>query len=236
MPEDTAGSTGMLEKYFETGEMPDKQQAAPSPAPAAAPQGEGAAEQAAPPDKGLSAEAKQYRILQKDVGKSVESLAGELDNKPPQPLTDEEVDLLDEYVTRGYGIKTFPLGTKQDLEFQTAPTGIALESDKEISATLKLEDFTYQGAGRMNNVHLVSIYLFRYGEKHTSWPLDQQPQPSQVNDAVLRSRFESIEGWRNRLSFVTSLDGPLVDRIASNLYEFHVACERILSHEGLTDF
>ena len=236
MSDDTAASTGMLGKYLDTGEMPDKEQAAQSPAPAAAPQGESAGEQAAPPDKGLSDEAKQYRILQKDVGKSVESLAGELDNKPSQPLTDEEVDLLDEYITRGYGIKVFPLGTKQDLEFQTAPTGIALESDKEISSTLKLEDFTYLGAGRINSIHLVSIYLTRYATRYTSFPLDQQPQIGQVDDALLRSRFESIEGWRNRLAFVTSLDAVLVDYIANKLYAFHVACERILSHEGLTDF
>ena len=219
------GSTGMLKDFLDKAKSDESADAKP----AAQPPAEADPGTAPAKDNNLADQTRQYRILQKDVGKVLGNLADQLEENPVEALNQEELDMLDGFVLQGYGTKVYPLGTKMDMEFQTAPAGLSIESDKEISERLKLEDFTVIGGGRLNNIHLVSIYLSRYGDIYPSFPLERQPESHAVNENVLRSQFESIEGWRNRLNFVTSLDGVLLDYIANRLYQFHQHCDRLLS-------
>lgn len=178
----------------------------------------------------------RYTILQRDVGKTLGDIISETSGIEEVRLSDDELNMLDDFIMNGYASMEFKMGTKSSIELQTAPSIVVLVSDEEIANFLKRHDTTNIGAARLNSVHLASVYLHKYGLHYPSWPADAQPKGSHAEAGSLRKKFESEEGLRNRIDFCMELDGMIVDRISSKLRLFQAKCTRVLSYEGLEDF
>ena len=203
------------------GTPPAEPAAEPPPAPAAEPD--------APKDP-----LAQHIVNEKDLGKQLNDLCAEVKDNVVIALSDREHRIIDETVSLGYATWPFTLG-QIEIEMESIVYKMQSMVD-EILASLE-PNTTQIGRAREYNLHMVSLYLSKYGIHVPSYPPgDGQIQASRASREEQRAQFESEQGLEHRLRFCRNLDAQIIDLLVAHLERFHASHRRALLFESLQNF